>query len=162
MRVYGIDPANKQAGIVGVCLDTKTIFLKEIMPNEKLRDYIFMQIHSKDIVSIEYIVSYGMAVGMTVFETCIWTGRFIEILKQKNIDPYFITRPQVKIHLCNSMRAKDKNIRQALIDRWGYHGSGKTGLGTKKDPGPLYGMADDMWAALGVAQTCIDKYIINT
>ena len=57
-------------------------------------------------------------------------------------------------HGCLS--AKDKNIRQALIDRYGV-------VGTKKDPGFFYvngtKFAKDMWAAMAVAVTYFDKYI---
>ena len=51
---------------------------------------------------------------------------------------------QIKVHLCESARAKDGNVRQALIDRIGAQG-------TKKKPGPTYGVSKDVWAALAVA-----------
>lgn len=73
------------------------------------------------------IASYGMAVGKEVFDTCIWIGRFIELAKLQNIDAEYIYRKDEKINLCNSMKAKDSNIRQALIDRFGE-------VGTKKNP----------------------------
>ena len=73
------------------------------------------------------IASYGMAVGKDVFETCIWIGRFTELARLQNIEVEYIYRKDEKINLCNSMKAKDSNIRQALIDRFGE-------VGTKKDP----------------------------
>lgn len=73
------------------------------------------------------IASYGMAVGKEVFETCVWIGRFIEIAIFKNIEVEYIYRKDEKMNLCNSMKAKDSNIRQALIDRFGE-------VGTKKNP----------------------------
>lgn len=73
------------------------------------------------------IASYGMAVGKEVFETCVWIGRFIEIARFKNIEVEYIYRKDEKMNLCNSMKAKDSNIRQALIDRFGE-------VGTKKNP----------------------------
>jgi hypothetical protein len=42
------------------------------------------------------------------------------------------------------MRAKDANIRQALIDKIGPQG-------TKAQPGPTYGIKSHSWAALAVA-----------
>ena len=96
---------------------------------------------------IEQIASYGMAVGAEVFETCVWSGRFMEAYGAERV--HRITRGQVKMHLCHSMRAKDGNIRQALIDRFGKPG-------TKKHPGPLLGVSGDLWAALAVAVTWWD------
>lgn len=107
-------------------------------------------------VAIEMIASYGMPVGKEVFETCVWIGRFFEVVDCE-IEPAFVYRQQVKLHLCNSPRAKDPNIRQAIIDRFKPTGGGKTPqIGTKNLPGPLYGVVDDIWAALGVAITFHD------
>jgi len=102
-------------------------------------------------MAIEMIGSYGMSVGKTIFETCVWIGRFIAV----NMTTYsLIERRFVKRHVCNSPHAKDKNIRQALIDRFPATGGGKIPqIGTKTLPGPLYGFSKDQWAALGVAVT---------
>jgi hypothetical protein len=60
----------------------------------------------------------------------------------------------VKLHLCKSTKANDASIRQALIDRYG---PGKErAIGTKKAPGPLYGVKADVWAALALAVTWHD------
>ena len=67
-------------------------------------------------------------------------------------------RLDVKLHLCKDSRAKDANIRQALLDRFPATGGGKTPqIGTKAQPGPLYGIKSHLWAALGVAVTFADK-----
>ena len=80
-----------------------------------------------DLLVIEMIASYGMTVGQTVFETCVWIGRFVEIASFNNIKFEYIYRKDEKMNLCYSMKAKDSNIRQALIDRFGP-------VGTKKNP----------------------------
>lgn len=106
----------------------------------------------KHVLVIESIASYGMPVGAEVFDTCRWEGRFeqaafVPVLHMKRTD--------VKLHLCNSVRAKDANVRQALIDRFG----GKVlAIGNKKNPGPCYGISGDVWASLGVACTWYDQY----
>lgn len=97
---------------------------------------------------IEMIASYGMAVGQTVFETCVWIGRFIQ--RRTCCDYEYIYRKEEKINICNSMKAKDSNIRQALIDRFGI-------VGTKKQPGWFYGFKKDVWAAYAVGITWLDK-----
>jgi hypothetical protein len=101
---------------------------------------------------IEKIASYGMAVGAEVFETCVWTGRFLEAFGADRCER--ITRGEVKMHLCGSMRAKDGNIRQAIIDRFG--GKEKA-IGKKAAPGPLFGVSGDVWAALAVAIAWSEK-----
>ena len=112
-------------------------------------------------LAIESIASYGMAVGAEVFETCVWSGRFIQgwldagILRWREEDSVRrIFRRDVKMHLCGSARAKDANVRQALIDRYG---PGKeAAIGRKATPGPLYGVTSHAWSALAVAVTAAD------
>lgn len=91
---------------------------------------------------IEMIASYGMPVGAEVFETCVWIGRFLEAVGPEHC--HRLPRLKVKLHLCGSARAKDGNIRQAIIDRLGPPG-------TKKQPGGTYGISGDVWAALALA-----------
>lgn len=101
---------------------------------------------------IEMVASYGMPVGAEVFETVYWIGRFAEAYRG-NAERIF--RRDVKLHLCKSPKANDATIRQALIDRFG-PGKEKA-IGSKKAPGPLYGVKADVWAALALAVTYYDK-----
>ncbi|NII07239.1 hypothetical protein HBF25_12680 [Luteibacter anthropi] len=105
----------------------------------------YIEVWDYPVVAIEMIASYGMPVGAEVFETVRWIGRFQQACR----DPEavrLIYRKDVKMHLCGTPRAKDANIRQALIDKLG-------APGTKKSPGPTYGVKSHAWAALGVAVT---------
>lgn len=102
------------------------------------------------VTVIEKVEGFGMAVGAEVFETVWWSGRFAEASRRMPVER--LTRKAVKLHLCGSMRAKDPNIRQALIDRYG----GADAIGRKASPGPLYGVAGDVWSALAVAVTWAD------
>lgn len=106
-----------------------------------------------DNAVIEMIASYGMPVGKEVFETCIFIGRVYQTLIDffDDIDKIeFTYRKDVKMNLCNSTRAKDSNIRQALIDRFG-------DVGKKASPGFFYGFKKDIWAAYAVGVTYLDK-----
>jgi hypothetical protein len=105
--------------------------------------------------AIEMVASYGMAVGAEVFETCVWVGRFMQewAPDPEWDEPRLIYRREVKLHLCGDLRAKDANIRQAIIDRYG---GKERAIGRKATPGPLYGMTSDCWAALGVAITATE------
>jgi len=101
------------------------------------------------VLAIEMIASYGMAVGREVFDTCRWIGRFEQVGLTAGCIVRLVYRAEVKMHLCHSMRAKDANIRQALIDKLGPPGK-------KKSPGPTYGISGDVWAALAVAVTAAE------
>jgi hypothetical protein len=137
--ILAIDPGSEQSAYVAYANGRPVNFGK--VPNDwllqRLRDQqcldatgVFGQ---SQHVTIEMIASYGMPVGSEVFDTCVWIGR------------------EVKLHLCGQARAKDPNVRQALIDRFG-PGREKA-IGTKKQPGPLYGVSADVWSALAVAVT---------
>jgi hypothetical protein len=101
------------------------------------------------LLAIEMIASYGMPVGRSVFETCVWIGRFVEAWRGR--PALRITRLEVKTHLCHSARAKDTNVWQALVDRFGT-------TGTKTQPGPLYGVRSHARAALALAVTAADLH----
>lgn len=108
-------------------------------------------------VVIEMIASYGMPVGASVFDTCVWSGRFAQAATENpNTQDIvrFIVRKDIKMHLCGTPKAKDSNISQAICDRYG--GTVKRAKGTKKNPGPLYGFKSDIWAAMGVAITAAE------
>ncbi len=100
---------------------------------------------------IEEVTCYGMTVGRPVFRTCVESGRFIEVWEYNSYcnNWCWLTSPEVKLHLCNTSRAKDKNVAQAVVDRYG--GDRRTAVGTKKNPGPLYGIKTHLWRALALA-----------
>ena len=105
-----------------------------------------------DHIAIEMIASYGMPVGAEVFNTCVWIGRFMQAWTG---DVTLIFRRDVKLHLCGQARAKDSNVRQALIDKFG--GKEKA-IGRKSSPGPLHGLKADEWQALAVAVTYTETH----
>ena len=104
-----------------------------------------------------------MAVGRTVFETCLWVGRFAQVIEDKGRPWFRVYRKAdnkedgilgVCSYICKNSRAKDTNIRQAIIDLYPATGGGAIPqIGTKKHPGPLYGISKDVWSALAVALT---------
>lgn len=94
---------------------------------------------------IEWVESFGMPVGREVFETVRWIGRFQQAWRMPD-QVMFISRREVKLALCGSARAKDANVRQALLDLIGPRG-------TKAKPGPTYMVTSHAWSALAVAVT---------
>jgi len=113
-----------------------------------------------DWVVIEKVASMGMAVGQDVFETVFWTGRFVQELESQGFNTWDrMPRKDVKMHLCNSTRAKDANIITALIDRFDPdRRGGKYGKGTKKNPGYFYNFSKDIWQAFALAVTYWDLH----
>jgi hypothetical protein len=156
MNILAIDPGNKDSAYVLYDTETKLPISWEKTSNAEVLALI--ECSDADQLYLEMIASYGMPVGASVFETCIMIGRCIEVWGRTgfraDLEAHFIYRREVKLHLCNSAKAKDANVRQALIDRYG--GKEKA-IGKKAIPGPLYGMKADCWAALGVAITAAEK-----
>ena len=157
----GIDPGNTHSALVALTEDLYP-YVHGKVENGKIYREILDCIELSDRITplyfgIECVACYGMAVGKSVFETAEWCGRLREMLHRSfyvENNTFRVYRRDVKLHICKSAKAKDGNVRQALIDRYEPTGGGKTPqIGTKAEPGPLYGFASDQWAALGVALT---------
>ncbi len=153
--LLGIDPGPAQTAVVWLIGGQPSRFA--ILPNAELA----AEIDAAGAAGIkhlacEMIASYGMPVGAEVFETCVWIGRILLLAELAGMRGDRLTRIQVKTHLCHSARANDSNVRQALIDRYGRGQGAPVALGSKKSPGPLYGVSRDVWAALAVAVTWAD------
>lgn len=153
MIILAIDPGTTESGFVFYDTEKKLPLESGKIDNEKA--LLLIEVCSFDKLAIEMVAHYGlgMPAGKTVFETCVWIGRFWQayVHKEPLKDPVIIYRKQVCLHLCGSARAKDANVRQAIIDRHG--GDRSTAIGIKANQGPLYGFKADAWQALGVAIT---------
>jgi len=147
MTLLAIDPGSIVSGYTIVDIDTYKIIDKGIIENN--------QIHTlkADHVVIERFQSYGMAVGLSVMIAIWWAGRFYEHFGE-NTDRIF--RKDIKLNICGVTRAKDTNIRHALIERFAKHDL-KRGTGTKANPDWFYGFKKDIWAAYAIAVTWIDN-----
>lgn len=141
MKILAIDPGCTESAYV-IIEDYKPIKFGKVS-NYEMLDIIHMDIYPLTV--IEMIASYGMAVGKEVFETCVWIGRFTEV----SCGTEYIYRKDVKMNLCGQTKAKDTNIRQALIDRFGV-------VGTIKNKGFFYGFKADIWSAYAVGVTYLD------
>ena len=150
--ILSIDPGDMQSAY---CLiDEKTLKPIEFGKIDNHLLLIKLDELNYDKLIIEMIASYGMAVGKSVFETCVWIGRFIQ--RRKCAEYEYNDRKEEKINLCGSMKAKDSNIRQALIDRFAQHDF-KNGKGKKSNPDFFYGVSKDVWSAFAVGITYLDK-----
>lgn len=159
MYILAIDPGNEESAYAVLDQNLKPVMFAKKRNSEVLNDCNDIVAFSAVPITIviEMVASYGMPVGREVFETCVWIGRFAQSLENmkthftsEDQKTKFIYRKEEKIDLCGSMKAKDSNIRQALIDRFGQ-------VGTKKNPGWFYGVAKDVWSAIAVGVTYHDK-----
>ena len=138
-----IDPGPSESGW---CLYRDGRVLKSgVEANPVLRMAVRGNTEAADVLAIEMIASFGMPVGAEVFATCVEIGRYVEAWH----DPEavrLIFRKDVKLFLCGTARARDPNVRQALIDMLGPPGR-------KRAPGPTFGVSSHAWSALAVAVT---------
>jgi len=148
MNILSIDPGNKQSGYYYVSKKDKRLF--DLIDNEILLNLINKQYGIIDKLVIEMVASYGMAVGQTIFDTCVWIGRFQQVAVMNNIEVELVYRKDVKLHLCNSVRAKDSNVKQALIDRFAMNPNINHGKGHKSSPDFFYGFKKDIWQAFAL------------
>jgi len=154
MNLLCIDPGTTESGVV--LYDGEKVVEAESSWNNEglLHSTIFTR---ADHLAVEKIVSYGMNIGQSTIDTCVWIGRFVQAFSGQST---LISRRDVKLFLCDSMRAKDKNVRQAILDRFPPIGGGKTPqIGTKSRKGPLYGISSHSWAALAVGITWFESHL---
>lgn len=156
-RIMAIDPGTTESAWVYYNSESKLPMSFGKQPNIEL--FTELKNRSIDKLAIEMVASMGMPVGQTTFETVVWIGRFMQYWiddshSEKNVRMLY-RKKDMCMHLCGTARAKDPNIRQAIMDRYG--SSRENALGTKKKPGPLYGFADDIWSAMAIAIVCAEK-----
>lgn len=145
MICFGIDPGTKQSG--WVLTDGAKVIDSGVHDNHDVLRWVQAG-QGADVLAVEMFASMGMTVGREVFETVRWIGRFQQAWR----DPEavrLVYRAQVKLHLCGQARAKDPNVRQALLDKIGP-------VGKKAAPGPCYGVTSHAWSALAVAVTAME------
>lgn len=148
-----IDPGSALSAVVGYDPTTKIILGKCKIPNEDVFELLRKDTICKHLV-IEMAESFGAKVWSQVFETVWWTGRFTEAWVCTGRTYTRIGRRAVKMTLTGSPRAKDGQIRNVLIDRFG----GKdVAVGKRSSPGPLFGITADCWQALALGVTYSDQ-----
>lgn len=156
MTILALDPGNTQSGYAIIEMpEFQLMDFGKIENTTLIRSFAdgsvsYYDLSSIDAVAIEMVASYGMAVGREIFDTCVWIGRFHQAADHPNT--HYVYRKQEKEILCGSLKAKDANIRQALIDRYAKHDL-KNGKGTKAKPDIFYGVSKDVWAAIAVGVT---------
>jgi hypothetical protein len=144
MTILGIDPGSDKSA--AVMWDGARIIGYGIYDNDELEEWQLKAWAELEYPTcfIEMVQNYGTQMGSSTIKTILWTGRFTQRWKDLRTMPEFATRPTIKTHLCGVARANDSHVREALIDRLGPPGN-------RKAPGPTFGIASHMWAALAVS-----------
>lgn len=162
MNILAIDPGNIESGYSVINEDFVPLEFGK-MENEALLEALPEMIckYGAYHVVIEMIGHYGtgLAAGKTVFDTCIWIGRFTQFLFdlgiKRNFVEYVLRKHYVTV-LTGSPKAKDSNVIQYLIDRFAPDTPNR-GKGTKKDKGWFYGFHADVWQSYALAVFYMDK-----
>ena len=165
-NLLAIDPGNEFSGWVLINQEDYSVLAKGKTPNADLLQMITSENAETqlqyDNCTIEMIKSYGMSVGSTVFETCVWVGRFYEAVRLlSGIESELVYRPVIKLHHCLSPKANDTTVRHSLIDRFAPH-TPNGGKGSAKEPGWFHGFSQDIWAAYALAVYYTDITTGNT
>ena len=152
MRILAIDPGTERSGWVVTgqgnpppvehwAIDANADLLSRI------RVYALPIFH---VAVIERFAAYDRRIGNETIEAIRWGAKFEQVLEDaRGIVPILMLRRDVKRQLCTRVTARDADVREALIERYG---PGKTkAIGKKAAKGPLYGVKRDVWAALALA-----------
>lgn len=140
MKILAIDPGPEMSAFV--CWDTyRNDFISArlrhgIFENHDLCYFIRTASKAFKLIAIEMVQSYGMGVGRSTFETCLWAGRFVECGGKNKIKMY--GRPTIKGQIGGR---NDAEIRASLRIRYGEAKKGEKLEGVKKD----------IWSALALA-----------
>lgn len=150
MPVLAIDEGNEYSGYC-VMLDDYTPVDFGKVPNMELLEYIrdIAEKYKGLTLAIEKFESYGMPVGKSVFDSCVWAGRFIQECQRSHVSYRWVSRKDEKMVICGSMKANDTTIRHALIDMFCKHDY-RTGKGTAKNPDFFHGFKADVWSAFAI------------
>ena len=137
-------------------VERQKILNKVYKPNKEIiEDLKQLSISDARYLAIEMFQGRGQIAGQSSYDSIFIAGIFANVWQERNPNkPILIYRSEVKQYLCGTIAANDSNVRQAIIDLFPATGGGACPQkGTKKQPGPLYGMARHHWSALAVALT---------
>jgi hypothetical protein len=151
VAAIGIDPGSKGLHGLVVYQDGRVIYAA----SQASTDEVFRELREQFrtcVVGIERCQSAGIS-GASLLQTSEYVGRFYQVCLDQGHAVELLYRRVVLKHLDISGRGnRDSLVRQRMLEM---HPAGK---GTKRDPGPLYGLAGHSWQALGVAVVALDRH----
>lgn len=151
MQVYiGIDPGPEKSAVVAITEAGAVVRKEEHVDNGEMEHYLGELPNAADLyhlsvqIAVEDFAPYGKHLGQESMATIRWIGVFEYVCHAERIE-----RPTIKLALCDVRSAKDSDVRDALIHKYG-PGKAKA-VGRKATQGPLYGITGHLWPALAVA-----------
>lgn len=160
MIIAAIDPGTTQSALVILDTTTYAIIDAKLDLNSVILDSV-ARFNKIDALVIEMFKSYGMPVGDSVLESCVWIGRFSQAWGK---DVIFIPRKTVVTEICGLATAKDKHIRAAVFDFYRaltLKGIPNLGVSDKNAVYSKFGclkqIKNDLWAALALALCYAEK-----
>ena len=157
MIILAIDGGTTQSGYCRMTDDNDgdyTLLEFGKIDNEKLLEIV--ENAEYDEMVYEQFQSYNMPVGKSTILSVEWNGRFVQAAYSRKKPYSFVYRVEEKMHFCNSVKAKDTNIRKALIERYAKFDF-KSGHGTKKNPDYFYGVSNDAWSGIAICVLRFDR-----
>jgi len=152
MLILGIDPGPRSSGLVLYAWDQTGpgVVVQSIKDAtlDTVRKFIDDLADMEDAVVVVERTQAGPPSTQVVLTTEV-VGRIMERCDAQNVryDTYY-RRDVLQALACARIGNKDSLVRMACIE---LHGGDKaTAVGTKKNPGPLYGVSSHAWQALGV------------
>lgn len=156
MMILGIDPGPTTSGAVIYCSrERRVLAAASALTVDEVLTWIRFGSPIKfmhDRVIIEQVMSQGQS-GNDLLRTAEISGRFWQAADDADmldLPPVYMPRREVCSALAVSGAGKDRQIRDAMIELHG--GSKAVAVGTKKAPGPLYGVSGHAWQALGLVR----------
>ena len=153
MEILAIDVGTTESGYAVLKMPFELIEFGKVS-NEELLKIVKSGLYDKLIY--EEFQSYGMPIGVSTIKSITWNGRYIQSALDVGREVFPVFRKEEKLLLCGSLKAKDSNIRQELINRYAKHDF-KSGKGVKAKPDTFYGVSKDVWQAIAVGVTYYEK-----
>lgn len=160
MQILAIDPGPLACGVV--LLDVDEFPPRVVMAAAEMAVEEAITLLGSDefeAAAAERITGYAQKVGSSTFATCEVYGRIVQRCIALGVPLTGITRKEVKIALGLPTSAKGGQLNAVIKHTYPQTGGGATpAVGTKPKPGPLYGVTDHAWAALGVGLAwCLER-----
>ena len=155
MIVLAIDPGPVKCGVV-LYDDHNRIVLYTLKAAtvDQAVDLVRDAKGSDTLIAIERVQSMGQA-GASLLQTSEVVGRLHQRALDSGLPVVLLYRREVCSHLHVHGAGKDSQVRQRMIEAHG--GSREIAVGTKRNPGPLHGVASHAWQALGLAYVAAEK-----